>query len=82
MGLVPAGAHRNRCHLGEKVLAGPQVPEAMMDVLFDPQTSGGLLAAMPEGQAAIYQEKLGERQLQATIIGTVNSQHPGHVVVI
>ncbi len=82
MGLVPGGAHRNRCHLGDRILAGPEVSEALMDTLFDPQTSGGLLVALPEPQALFYLRQLGDRQLQGTIIGTVNTKHPGTVVVI
>ncbi len=47
MGLVPGGAYRNREFVGDRVDLG-QIPEADQDVLFDPQTSGGLLFAIPE----------------------------------
>ena len=42
MGLVPAGAYRNREHSGHMVDMG-NVEEYEMDLMYDPQTSGGLL---------------------------------------
>ena len=50
MGLVPAGAYRNRDYAGNQVKA-ENVPDFKMDILFDPQTSGGLLASVPEDMA-------------------------------
>lgn len=50
MGLVPAGAYRNRQYAGKGVCFG-ELSLAMQDIFFDPQTSGGLLFAI-EAQAA------------------------------
>ena len=50
MGLVPAGAYANREYL-KAVSFDPAVPENIRDLLFDPQTSGGLLISIPAGQA-------------------------------
>ena len=51
MGLIPAGAHKNR-EFREKMIAFAEtVPRALQDVLFDPQTSGGLLISVSENQA-------------------------------
>lgn len=47
MGLVPAGAYRNREFAGEYLDAG-NVEEVYLDMLSDPQTSGGLLLSVPE----------------------------------
>ena len=45
MGLVPAGAYRNREHSGKLVdMSG--VAEHYIDLLYDPQTSGGLLVSV------------------------------------
>jgi selenide,water dikinase len=43
MGLVPGGTHANRKFFGEWTSVGPQVSGETMDLMFDPQTSGGLL---------------------------------------
>jgi selenide,water dikinase len=50
-GLIPAGAHKNREFREEMISFGESVPRALQDVLFDPQTSGGLLISVDENQA-------------------------------
>lgn len=51
MGLVPGGAYRNQRHAASILDAG-DVEEVYLDLVSDPQTSGGLLIAVPEGEAA------------------------------
>jgi len=51
MGLVPGGAHRNREFYGPKVEGGEDLSPTLLDVLYDPQTSGGLLIAVAEADA-------------------------------
>jgi selenide,water dikinase len=51
MGLIPAGAHKNREFRKEMITFGETVPRALQDVLFDPQTSGGLLISVSGNQA-------------------------------
>ncbi|MFP5320066.1 MAG: selenide, water dikinase SelD [Acidimicrobiia bacterium] len=46
-GVVTGGDARNRSYLGERVEVGPGVERARESLCFDPQTSGGLLAAVP-----------------------------------
>ena len=56
MGLVPAGAYRNRDFCRDSVRFDAEIPEDLKDVLFDPQTSGGLLfsvAAKDAGAALV-----------------------------
>jgi len=51
MGLVPAGAHKNREFREAMISADGTVSRALQDVLFDPQTSGGLLICVNDAQA-------------------------------
>ena len=69
MGLIPAGAYRNRDFFGPRVDMAEDVPLDLADVLFDPQTSGGLLVALPEEQAAGYVERLRELGQPAAVVG-------------
>ena len=56
MGILPAGMYRNR-HFAESWVDAGSVPLAVQDILYDPQTSGGLLIAVdPEDADAIYEE--------------------------
>lgn len=52
MGLIPAGSYTNREHSGKKVFIHPELGQFAQDIVFDPQTSGGLLMSIPEKLAA------------------------------
>ena len=82
MGMIPGGLHRNREFRMNMVEFNPDVPLFMSDVLFDPQTSGGLLIAVPEPQAALLVEKMHKEGIEeAAIIGDVVAHPKGRIVV-
>ena len=56
-GIVTGGAARNRQYLAGKVRLAGGISEAMEHVLFDPQTSGGLLFAVPPDQAGAVEAR-------------------------
>lgn len=72
MGLVPAGAYKNREHSGSMVDAG-EVEEFYLDLLYDPQTSGGLLISVPREYCADILESLQKKKLdtEVSVIGHV-----------
>jgi selenide,water dikinase len=76
LGLLPGGLHRNRDFRAGMVELGASVPRHLQDALHDPQTSGGLLVALPSEEA----QKLLSG-LDATIIGGVVLDHPGKILV-
>jgi selenide,water dikinase len=48
--LFPGGSNRNRDYFGQWIRAAPGVPEELLMLLFTPETSGGLLIAVPRHQ--------------------------------
>src|SRR6185503_6343778 len=57
-GCLTGGAKRNRDYLANKVTVERSVRGDMVDIAFDPQTSGGLLIALPAEHAGALVEKL------------------------
>ena len=71
MGLIPAGAYRNREYAQPGVKLCGEIPLAVQDILYDPQTSGGLLIALPARAAEECLARLQEKIPQAARIGYV-----------
>jgi selenide,water dikinase len=69
-GLLPGGLHRNRTFREKMVDMGSYLPQYLQDVLFDPQTSGGLLIAVASSQAEHLVDRLNREGIGASgIIG-------------
>lgn len=74
-GLIPAGAYRNREHLEEHIETRGKIRQALIDLLFDPQTSGGLLIAVPEERgdqllAGLEQSSIADPRVIGRILGS------------
>jgi selenide,water dikinase len=48
MGIIPAGAYKNREFREQMITFAETVPRTLQDLLFDPQTSGGLLISVSD----------------------------------
>jgi selenide,water dikinase len=72
MGLIPAGSYATRHFCEHMVEIKPGVETVLMDLIFDPQTSGGLVISIgaDEGEACLEELK-HEGVRSATIIGEV-----------
>ena len=79
MGFIPAGAYRNREYAQAGVQVNEQVELALEDLFYDPQTSGGLLAAVPEECADECLERLLAAGVEAARIGYVTEQQDAAV---
>lgn len=80
MGLIPAGTYNNKAYLEGKCQL-ENVPEWLEDILFDPQTSGGLLftCSIKDGEDIIT--KLKNLNIESEIIGEVLPLQDKHVIV-
>ena len=69
-GEVTGGCTRNRRYLADKVRVDPALPTDLVEVAFDPQTSGGLLIAIgPEHAARFLEELHGAGVESAALVG-------------
>lgn len=82
MGLLPGGAHANRSYLGNAVSFDQDVPLSVQDLMFDPQTSGGLLIAVAAEKVTDLLERLRQQGVSAADIGRVEGGiNPGTIHV-
>lgn len=81
MGIIPAGAYRNMAYVEDSILIAGSHPQAMLDVLYDPQTSGGLLLSVAEAEGEKCLEALKNAGVEAALIGTVEPKGSHKVIV-
>jgi len=76
MGLIPAGSHATKHFCEHMVETKPGVEMVLIDLIFDPQTSGGLVICIAPDQAEDCLKELQEKEIQsAAIIGEVVGPH-------
>jgi selenide,water dikinase len=81
-GLCPGGLKRNREFYGKMVEFSKQVPDYIKDILFDPQTSGGLLISLASEEAELLVRRLKKAGIpEAAIVGEVISKPHGKILV-
>lgn len=75
-GILSGGAARGRRSLAEFVLVEPSVPPWLADLCFDAETSGGILAAVPEAAQAAFEAAFPEGE-EPALVGEVQGGEPG-----
>ena len=80
MGLVPAGTYNNKKYLlGKYELIN--VEQRIEDVLFDPQTSGGLLISLPKEEVDDIMRELNKLDIKSAVIGEVIAKEAVPIIV-
>ena len=75
------GMSTNREHFAPGFEFDGSVPEDLRDLMFDPQTSGGLLVAIAPESAAELLAALTDVGIQAVFVGDVVTASAGHLLV-
>jgi len=78
---LSGGLKTNREHFGPGVEIAGSVDATLRDLLFDPQTSGGLLISVSADAAEELGDELANAGIQANFIGTVGG-HRGKALVV
>jgi selenide,water dikinase len=84
MGLIPGGGHSNRKFFGSWVTLDSNISAEMADLMFDPQTSGGLILGIPADRAGdLLDALLAEGVEIAAEIGEVlEPDQEGHLEIM
>jgi selenide,water dikinase len=81
-GFMPGGLTRNRDYRQGMVKFGAEVPEYLQHLLFDPQTSGGLLMAVAPNKASRLVKALhAAGVVNAAVVGEVVAKPKGKILV-
>jgi selenide,water dikinase len=79
-GILPGAMERNKESCGERIIAADALPQEMVDICYDAQTSGGLLIAIAESDADDLLKALHSGGISAAaIIGRVSGKGSGLV---
>lgn len=75
MGIIPAGAYKNRNYVGSRALINKGIKQEVSDILFDPQTSGGLLISVEESKSVQLLDLLKKNnRTECSLIGRVREK--------
>ncbi len=81
-GILPGAIERNKESCGDRVLADESLPQEMVDICYDAQTSGGLLVAVAKKDADDFLKALHRDGISAAaVIGKVVGKGPGRVQI-
>ncbi len=81
-GLIPAGSYNNREYYLPRVLGGRELKPETVDLLADPQTSGGLLMAVPAERTEALLAGLNARGAGGWVIGRAAAGPAGRLRVV
>ena len=83
MGMVPGGTFRNRRYCEPGMVIPGQMDKIILDLMFDPQTSGGLLISVKKEDARDCLLAMQDRGIPAALVGEVTGDHScGRVTLI
>ncbi len=71
MGAFPGGLFDNQLYFGTHIHFASHIPEETQELLFDPQTSGGLLLAVPRRKLAGFLKRAEDLKQPVWVIGEV-----------
>ena len=81
MGIIPAGAYGNRNWIDCGATVEGDVELALTDVMYDPQTSGGLLISVPEKEGLKLFRELKDSIPVSAIVGHVEHFHKKPIII-
>ena len=82
MGLIPAGTIRNRDFRLPMIELATKISDERLLILFDAQTSGGLLISVPGQEANMLLQRMHEEGIEeAAIIGEVVAEPKGKIII-
>jgi len=80
-GMIPAGAIENRFFLQGRVQLSSSVDKNLEHVMYDPQTSGGLLIAIPMDRVQQFEQEIKNKKIFAQEIGQIETKTDFNIIL-
>jgi selenide,water dikinase len=80
-GMLTSGDKTNRAYVGDDIDIVASVSADVLKLLFDPQTAGGMLIAVPENRAEVVLVRLRQNYPTAKVIGKVKEHGTRSIVI-
>jgi selenide,water dikinase len=84
-GHIPGGLDDNRSSFAHWISgegSGDGCSGNLHDILYDPQTSGGLLISIPEARASMLEDALADRGVEVCAVGRAVEGEPGALILL
>jgi selenide,water dikinase len=81
MGILPEGMYNNLYYLDDKVIYINKLPQNRKDLIFDPQTSGGLLISISEKNVQEYLSRMEVYTPWVKVIGKVVDKREKSILI-
>lgn len=81
MGLIPGGAYSNRDYLKDRISFSDEIDEWIRDLMYSPETSGGLVIAVTPERKADLERAFKELEVKAAAVGRVKNAGRVHIKV-
>lgn len=81
MGIIPAGAYDNKKFIGDGVYFNEGIEQSIKDILYDPQTSGGLLISVKKENKDKLLKALEGAPTKYALVGEVTKKEKYHIIV-
>lgn len=81
MGIIPGGAYRNMNYVKNHVEISGKIPQEIIDCMYDPQTSGGLLISVEKSKSDMLLNELKNNKTPYALIGEVLKKQSRSIIV-
>jgi selenide,water dikinase len=82
MGLIPEGTYKNRNYFAHSIIKSEDLKPIVSDIIFDPQTSGGLLFMINRSETKALMRDMQKAGVEAMLIGKTTDAHPQKVKIV
>ncbi len=82
IGLIPAGVYSIKNYCEKNIKIDKNIEKTVIDLIFDPQTSGGLITAINSKKAEDCLKEMKDNRIEASLIGEIAGSHQlGRLIV-